>query len=243
MHYFKLLLIFVWLLMLTSPPVLAENWVEVVGADNEVYIDSDSILSDGNYLFYNIKYYEPKAREDLIVTVQARENSAGIVKTCPVSKYNKDKTINTDIIAKHFKEITPESKLYNANEFAKSYKYGSSSAGRSADVGSARPSMDAIKEPDFGPYMRELQRRIKINWDPPKGNESKRVVLLFKIAKDGRLLSCSVFKSSGLQKADSAALNAVNLAAPFRPLPHEYKESSIDVQFTFDYNVFGASKY
>ena len=54
MHYFKLLLIFVGLLMLTSPPVLAENWVEVVGADNEVYIDSDSILSDGNYLFYNI---------------------------------------------------------------------------------------------------------------------------------------------------------------------------------------------
>ena len=27
-----------------------------VGADNKVYIDSDSILSDGNYLFYNIKY-------------------------------------------------------------------------------------------------------------------------------------------------------------------------------------------
>ena len=100
MHYFKLLLIFVGLLMLTSPPVLAENWVEVVGADNKVYIDSDSILSDGNYLFYNIKYYEPKAREDLIVTVQARENSAGIVKTCPVSKYNKYKTINTDIIYK-----------------------------------------------------------------------------------------------------------------------------------------------
>ena len=50
-----------------------------------------------------------------------------------------------------------------------------------------RPGIDAIREPDFGPYMRELQRRIKMNWDPPKGNESKRVVLLFKIAKDGRL--------------------------------------------------------
>ena len=91
--------------------------------------------------------------------------------------------------------------------------------------------------------MKELQRRIKMNWDPPKGNESKRVVLLFKIAKDGRLLSCSVFKSSGLQAADKAALNAVHLAAPFRTLPPEYKGSSIDIQFTFDYNVFGATKY
>ena len=91
--------------------------------------------------------------------------------------------------------------------------------------------------------MRELQRRIKMNWDPPKGNESKRVVLLFKIAKDGRLLSCRVFKSSGLQNADAAALNAVKLAAPFRPLPAEFKGQNIDIQFTFDYNVFGASRY
>ena len=39
------------------------------------------------------------------------------------------------------------------------------------------PGIDAIREPDFGPYMRELQRRIKMNWDPPKGDQSKRVVL------------------------------------------------------------------
>ncbi len=109
--------------------------------------------------------------------------------------------------------------------------------------GGGAPGIDAIREPDFGPYMRELQRRIKMNWDPPKGNESKRVVLLFKIAKDGRLLSCSVFKSSGLPSADKAALNAVQLTAPFRPLPAEFKGSSIDIQFTFDYNVFGASGY
>ena len=120
---------------------------------------------------------------------------------------------------------------------------GSGSGGGNPGGGGGRPGIDAIREPDFGPYMRELQRRIKMNWDPPKGNESKRVVLLFKIAKDGRLLSCSVFKSSGLQNADKAAINAVHLAAPFRPLPPEYKGSSIDIQFTFDYNVFGATKY
>lgn len=109
--------------------------------------------------------------------------------------------------------------------------------------GGGAPGIDAIREPDFGPYMRDLQRRIKMNWDPPKGNESKRVVLLFKIAKDGRLLSCSVYKSSGLPNADAAALNAVKLTAPFRPLPVDFKGQSIDIQFTFDYNVFGASGY
>ena len=105
------------------------------------------------------------------------------------------------------------------------------------------PGIDAIREPDFGPYMRELQRRIKMNWDPPKGDQSKRVVLMFKIAKDGRLLSCSVHKSSGLPNADKAAIQAVQLTAPFKPLPPDFKGSNIDIQFTFDYNVFGASGY
>lgn len=105
------------------------------------------------------------------------------------------------------------------------------------------PGIDAIKEPDFGPYMKELQRRIKMNWDPPKGNESKRVILLFKISKDGRLLSVNVHKSSGLPEADNAAINAVKLTAPFKPLPPEFKGNSVDIQFTFDYNVLGASMY
>ena len=68
-------------------------------------------------------------------------------------------------------------------------------------------------------------------------------MLLFKIAKDGRLLSCSVYKSSGLPNADKAAIEAVKLTAPFRPLPADFKGQSIDIQFTFDYNVFGAAGY
>lgn len=123
-----------------------------------------------------------------------------------------------------------------------------SSAGGTGNIGNpggggGAPGIDALREPDFGPYMRELQRRIKLNWDPPKGNESKTVVLLFKIAKDGRLISCRVNRSSGLPSADQAALKAVELTAPFRPLPADFKGQSIDIQFTFDYRVFGASRY
>lgn len=99
-------------------------------------------------------------------------------------------------------------------------------------------SLRKTAEPDFGPYMRELQKSIKSNWIPPKGNESKRVVLIFKIAKNGKLLANKVFKSSGIVEADEAAIKAVNLTAPFKPLPKEFKGKSVDIQFTFDYNVF-----
>ncbi len=129
-------------------------------------------------------------------------------------------------------------------------RFSPGSTGRSGNVGNpgpgnpkGAPGIDAVKEPDFGPYMRELQRRIKMNWEPPKGNESKRVVLLFKIARDGRLISHKVYKSSGLPAADRAAMHAVELTAPFKPLPPEYKGDSVDIQFTFDYNVFGATAY
>ena len=107
------------------------------------------------------------------------------------------------------------------------------------------PGIDAVKEPDFGPYMRELQRRIKRNWHPPRGNESKRVVVLFKVSRDGRLLRLNINKTSGNPEADDAALESVKMSAPFRPLPPEYQGSDIDIQFTFDYNVFsvGGGRY
>lgn len=144
---------------------------------------------------------------------------------------------------------TPSLSTYSGSGNGSSRGTGTGTGGRGGTGGYAgnpgggggRPGIDAIKEPDFGPYMRELQRKIKYNWHPPKGNESRKVVLLFKIGKNGQLLSCRVHKSSGLPSADQAALNAVKMTAPFRPLPSEYKGTNIDIQFTFDYNVFGAS--
>jgi len=94
---------------------------------------------------------------------------------------------------------------------------------------------------DLAPYMRELQRQIKMNWNPPKFDFSARVILVFTIEKDGRLSKSSVYKSSGFTAADEAALNALHQTAPFRPLPSEYKGNSVDIQFTFDYNVWGGN--
>lgn len=121
-----------------------------------------------------------------------------------------------------------------------SSRYGSGNPGNpSAGNAKGAPGINAKKDPDFGPYMAELQRRIKRNWDPPKGSQSKRVILLFTVARDGRLLNLRTYKSSGEPPTDRAAVSAVQLSAPFRELPSDFSGSSIDIQFTFDYNVFG----
>ncbi len=100
-----------------------------------------------------------------------------------------------------------------------------------------RPSVAAQADVDFGPYMADLQRRIKRAWFPPKGNESKRVVVVFKVHKGGELSHLRLDHSSGVAIADQAALKAVENAAPFRPLPAGAPDD-VDIQFTFDYNVF-----
>lgn len=100
----------------------------------------------------------------------------------------------------------------------------------------ARKRKAAFPDVDFGPYMADLQRRIKRGWFPPKGEEGKRVVVVFKLGAQGELVDLRLDHSSGSATADEAALNAMRHAA-FRPLP-EGAKAPIDIQFTFDYNVY-----
>ena len=93
---------------------------------------------------------------------------------------------------------------------------------------------------DLGQYMRKLQRTMKYNWNPQKNNISKRVVTKFTIAKNGNLLNYEIKESSGDKYADDAAITAIKKSAPFDPLPSDLKQNSIEITFTFDYNVFSA---
>ncbi|MEB3206550.1 MAG: TonB family protein [Vampirovibrionales bacterium] len=104
--------------------------------------------------------------------------------------------------------------------------------------GGGNAGVDAIAEPDFGPYIAELQRRIKRNWTPPSDNRNKRIVALFTIGRDGGLRKLVIQRSSGVASADDAAIAAIRASSPFRPLPPNYRGNEIDVQFIFDYNVF-----
>lgn len=93
--------------------------------------------------------------------------------------------------------------------------------------------------PDFGPYMADLQRRIKRAWFPPKGDESKEVVTEFWISRDGTASGAEIYRSSGIPLADAAALKAISNASPLRPLPLG-SNRKVQIQFSFTYNVYGS---
>lgn len=97
------------------------------------------------------------------------------------------------------------------------------------------------EEVDFGPYMAAMQKAVKQQWFPPKGSESKRTVAFWKVMNDGTITNVRLDKSSGDAKVDAASLKAVRSVGKFRPLPAGAPDS-VDIQFTFDYNVHGGGK-
>jgi len=72
-------------------------------------------------------------------------------------------------------------------------------------------------------YRAYLEHAIQQRWQiPPEANLLNKSVSLtveFAIARDGRLVSLRLYNSTGLRALDRAALRAIELAAPFRPLP------------------------
>lgn len=100
--------------------------------------------------------------------------------------------------------------------------------------------VNRLEEIDWTPFMNDMEAKIKQNWQvPPETNKSKGTTLIFKVNKNGELISVSLMRSSGVVENDEAAIAAVKAAAPFRKLPDEYKKSFLTLDFTFDYSILG----
>ncbi len=204
----KILFIFV-IYSLIIPIAAGQNWykIEVYKNDLRVYIDIDSISNKSKDLIEYKIKYEDLSKN----TNKILYTESNCIKNLAALKTSQKSTAEL----KSFASTSPIGYIHN---YACSFE-------------------ELPKKLNWGPYMRDLEQRIKRNWQPPKGDTSKRVVVTFSIAKDGRLLIKKVVKSSGFPLADQAAIRAIETTAPFRPLPPEFKGNSVPIEFTFDYNV------
>lgn len=253
--YSKLFLTILSVILVTLPS-FSETWEDATIRNKEIFIDTDSVNSHNDSTYYNVKYYDKNSKVYVVATIQSKDNFAGVVATCKYNDYAKNKSLAnplTDKVASsiNMHDIQLSSRLYNANEMAKRALYikentipetkVSTSNGTGNGMGSGTGSKSPVdskynKEPNFDYFMRKVQKNIKQNWHPPTGTESKRVVVLFTLDKNGHLISSQFSKSSGSDAADREALNAVKRTY-FGNLPSSYKGSYIDISFTFDYNV------
>ncbi len=89
---------------------------------------------------------------------------------------------------------------------------------------------------DFGSYMKKMKKDIQSKWHPPKGFDAHKVVTVFKIKRDGKIVEAQIVESSGKEDIDKMALEALNQASPLDPLPKGCP-SSVQLRYIFDWSV------
>lgn len=98
-------------------------------------------------------------------------------------------------------------------------------------------TMDKPQMTEYGPYLFDLDQRIKSNWHSSIYFADRNAVVLFKVRKDGSIEDLQLIKSSTDNKFDTEALKTVNASVPFDSLPTSSKEDFIQIQYSFLYNL------
>ncbi|WP_179228427.1 TonB family protein [Leptolyngbya ohadii] len=96
-------------------------------------------------------------------------------------------------------------------------------------------SLSAEGDALWGAYVSALNRKIDQQWQRISVSEIREAKVQFEIDREGRLINARLMQSSGDSSADSVALQAIELAAPFTPFPQQIQESRLLVNFTFTY--------
>jgi len=91
----------------------------------------------------------------------------------------------------------------------------------------------------FGWYVDVVRRKVSENWMKyevdPNIADARRVYITFTITRSGAPTTISVEQSSGVPSLDQSAVRALQRIDTFGPLPSDYRGSSVNVEFWFDY--------
>ena len=240
----KNVLIISLLLVVGVCPVSAE-WVNVQDIKDPIRLLDTKSIKDVSYkdnegVIFALRYIGKNNKENVATFFADFKNEkAGVISIKP---YFKDMKYDF-IIPNNFEMKDISEFKTNFSEIEKCVK------GRNVEPPS---TVEYLKEEtagqgveqtniDWNSYMTNIEKSIKKNWKPPKGDKSTRAVVFFNIAKDGKLLECRIQKSSKNYAFDEAILHAIKKTAPFKPLPKEFKKDFISIEFTFDYNVLGGT--
>lgn len=106
----------------------------------------------------------------------------------------------------------------------------------------ALPGLNGLKvdDPDFTfiYYLNIIRNRIQEYWRPPQlsvgDSQNQQAMVVFKIARSGRVTQIRVEQSSGNFLFDQAAQRSLYEVASFPPLPDEYGGQELIVHLEFE---------
>lgn len=99
-------------------------------------------------------------------------------------------------------------------------------------------------EVQFISYFASIKRKIELVWQYPyeaaTAGIQGELTLDFVIARNGRVDSIELVRSSGSKILDDEAIRSIRKAAPFDPIPAQYKIASLQIRGRFVYVHGGA---
>jgi len=99
------------------------------------------------------------------------------------------------------------------------------------------------KEFKYYGYMRRLREKVEGIWQYPSDAAMRGLYgdlyISFTIKKNGSLGSVELVRTSGYRSLDEAAIKALKEAAPYWPLPEEWKEEALTIKGHFIYSFQG----
>ena len=100
------------------------------------------------------------------------------------------------------------------------------------------PELDTKQRLDMRNYFAEIQRRVRRNWNPKYALQEYTTVLNFSIQRNGQITALSVRRTSGSQAVDLEALEAVRNSGPFDPLPANFPQDNLNIEFNFNIYIY-----
>lgn len=114
-------------------------------------------------------------------------------------------------------------------------------------VNKDKPITLDTKEYKFWNYNQRLKERIESAWHYPEEAAQKGIygdlVIKFTIRKNGQLGAAEIVRGSGYPILDKAALEALNEASPYWPLPEEWGMAAYTIEGNFVYTLGGPESF
>jgi TonB family protein len=161
-----------------------------------------------------------------------------------MSRKHKDPIWDQTVSVTDFERAEPDSSLfvvpddYRIVEVAETRNTQSLRATNAADI------LSDTKGVSFDAYIKQVIEATRKTWFPlipgsarPPSNKAGRVAIRFKIYPDGHVKEMLLEIPSGDLYLDRAAWGGVNSAAPYPPLPQDFKGPFLQLRLNFYYNL------
>jgi protein TonB len=97
------------------------------------------------------------------------------------------------------------------------------------------------KDKRYVPYAKLVKARLMQNWKYPEEALDKliegKLLALFSLDRQGRLLEIEIIQLSGFEVLDREAIRAIRASAAFPPFPSSVTVSRLNIEASFDYRL------